>query len=136
MDDLLGTEAARGTPEVASRRRVLMLGAAGAATVISVRPALAQTVGSVLTCQIPIPDPANAGKYIAADGSLVAPLTPGAFPPPLMPIKGKDAKNALGGITLPGTDYSTSQAYVNYIRKLQVGQSGFTCFASLQMPGR
>ena len=121
---------------VATRRRMLTLGAAGAVTIISVRPALAQTVGSVLTCQIPIPDPGNAGKYIAADGSLVAPLTAGAFPPSPVPIRGQDAKNALGGMTIPGTDYSTSQAYVNYIRRLQAGQSGFTCFASLQMPGR
>ena len=121
---------------VATRRRMLTLGAAGAVTIISVRPALAQTVGSVLTCQIPIPDPGNAGKYIAADGSLVAPLTAGAFPPSPVAIRGQDAKNALGGMTIPGTNYSTSQAYVNYIRRLQAGQSGFTCFASLQMPGR
>ena len=43
---------------------------------------------------------------------------------------------ALAGGTLPGTSYSQSQAYLNYIRRLQNGQSGFTCYASLQMPGR
>jgi hypothetical protein len=67
-----------------SSRRALMLGAAGVAAIVSVRPALAQTAGS--------------------------------------------------GRTLPGTSYEQSQAYVNYIRRLQAGQSGFTCFASLQMP--
>jgi len=118
------------------RRRVLMLGAAGAATVLSVRPALAQTVGSVLTCQIPVPDVGNAGKYIDPTGNLVAPLTPGAFPGSPTPLKGQDVKNALGGITLPGSSYSQSQAYMAYIKRLQAGQSGFTCFASLQMPGR
>jgi hypothetical protein len=35
---------------------------------------------------------------------------------------------------LPGTDYDTNRAYMSYIRKLQSGTSGFTCFASLQMP--
>ncbi len=120
-----------------SRRRVLKLGAAGVATVVSVRPALAQSIGSVMHCNIPVPDSGNAGKYIAPDGSLVAPLTPGSFAPPSSMIKGEDAKNAyLHGITLPGTDYAHSQAYMNYIHKLQAGQSGFTCFASLQTPGR
>jgi hypothetical protein len=35
---------------------------------------------------------------------------------------------------LPGTDADSSRAYTNYIRRLQSGTSGFTCFASLQMP--
>ena len=43
------------------------------------------------------------------------------------------AKSLRGG-TLPGTSYDQSQAYVKYIRRLQQGQSGFTCYASLQMP--
>jgi hypothetical protein len=121
---------------IASRRRILSLGAAGAATVLSVRPALANTVGSVLTCTIPVPDPSHAGQYIDSAGNLVAPLTPNSFPPLPVPLKGQDVKNALGGLTLPGTSYSQSQAYMAYIRRLQGGQSGFTCFASLQMPGR
>jgi len=124
-------------PAVATgRRRVLMLGAAGAATVLSVRPALAQSVGSVLTCHIPVPDTGHTGQYIDAAGNIVAPNTVGAFPGSPLPLAGKDVKNALGGVTLPGTSYSQSQAYMAYVRKLQVGQSGFTCFASLQMPGR
>lgn len=124
------------SPLAPSRRRVLSLGAAGAATVLSVRPALANTMGSVLTCTIPVPDAGHAGQYIDAAGNLVAPLTPNAFPPSPVPLKGQDVKNALGGISLPGTSYSQSQAYMAYIRRLQGGQSGFTCFASLQMPGR
>ena len=134
--DYLSPEPEPNVPALPTRRRMLMLGAAGAATIISVRPALAQSVGSVLHCEIPVPGPGNAGKYIAADGTVVAPLTPGSFPGSPTPIKGQDAKNALGGMTIPGRDYQTSQAYANYIRKLQVGQSGFTCFASLQTPGR
>jgi hypothetical protein len=117
-----------------SRRRLLQIGAVGAAAVITVRPALAQTAGSVLNCEIPVPDPARSGQYVAADGTLVPAGTPGAFAGPGIPFKGEDVKNALSGSTLPGTSYEQSQAYVNYIRRLQAGQSGFTCYASLQMP--
>ena len=62
--------------------------------------------------------------------------TAGAFPGPAMPLKGADVKRALSGGTLPGQDPQASQAYMNYVRRLQHGQSGFTCYASLQMPGR
>ncbi|MBO9622505.1 MAG: hypothetical protein J7500_07315 [Sphingomonas sp.] len=118
----------------ASRRRALMLGAAGASAIVSIRPALAQTSASVMHCEIPVPDPGRAGSYIAADGQLVPAGTPGAFPPPAAPFKAEDVKRAMAGGTLPGADYESSRAYTNYIRRLQSGTSGFTCFASLQMP--
>lgn len=118
----------------ASRRRALMLGAAGASAIVSIRPALAQTSASVMNCEIPVPDPGRAGSYIAADGQLVPAGTPGAFPPPSAPFKAEDVKRAMAGGTLPGADYESSRAYTNYIRRLQSGTSGFTCFASLQMP--
>ncbi|MBW4330363.1 hypothetical protein KY084_05685 [Stakelama sp. CBK3Z-3] len=121
-------------PGEVSRRRALMLGAVGASAVVSIRPALAQTAASVSTCEIPVPDPARAGSYIAADGSLVPAGTPGAFAPPAAPFKGEDVKRAMHGGQLPGTDYESNQAYMQYIRRLQRGTSGFTCFASLQMP--
>jgi hypothetical protein len=120
----------------ANRRRVLQLGAIGASAVMTVRPALASTMASVINCQIPVPDPGRAGNMIAADGSLVAPGTAGAFPGPALPLKGQDVKNALNGGSLPGQDPAASQAYMNYVRRLQYGQSGFTCYASLQVPGR
>jgi len=116
-----------------SRRHLLMLGAA-ASTVVTIRPALAQTAGSVMNCQIPVPDPRKAGNYIAADGQLVSPGTPGAFAPPRRAFTGEEVKTALRGGTLPGTDPVSSRAYTNYIRRLQSGMSGFTCYASLQMP--
>jgi hypothetical protein len=119
-----------------SRRGALHLGALGASAILTVRPALAQTTGSVLNCQIPVPDPARAGQYIAADGSMVPVGTAGSFPPSYRPFTGEEVKRALGGSLLPGTTYSQNQAYLAYIRRLQYGQSGFTCFASLQMPGR
>ena len=118
-----------------TRRRALMIGAVGAAAVVSIRPALAQTHASVLTCDIPVPDAGRAGSYIASDGSTVPAGTAGAFPPPGQPIKGEAVRQAMAsGGTLPGVDYQRSQAYMNYIRRLQRGTGGFTCFASLQMP--
>ncbi|MBR0553962.1 hypothetical protein [Stakelama marina] len=119
---------------VSTGRRALMLGAVSASAIVSIRPALAQTTASISTCEIPVPDPQRAGSYIAQDGTLVPAGTPGAYPPAAAPFKGEDVKKALAGGTLPGTDYETSQAYTQYIRRLQAGTSGFTCFASLQMP--
>ena len=118
-----------------TRRTVLALGAAAASTVVTIRPALAQTAGSVLNCEIPVPGPQAGGQYIAADGSLVAPGTPGSFAPAARPITGEEARALLQrGMTPPGMDSQSAQAYANYIRRLQSGMSGFTCYASLQMP--
>ncbi|RYD56155.1 MAG: hypothetical protein EOP60_05420 [Sphingomonadales bacterium] len=111
-----------------------MLGAASASAIVSIRPALAQTSASVTHCEIPVPDPGRAGSYIAADGKVVPAGTVGAFPPPGVSYKAEDVRRALNGGTLPGADYERSRAYTNYIRRLQSGTSGFTCFASLQMP--
>ncbi len=118
----------------ATRRRALMLGAVAASAVVSVRPAIAQTAGSVMNCQIPVPGPHGAGMNIDAYGKLVPPTTPGSFPATGQKFTGEQVKAAMQGRSLPGTSYEQSQAYVNYIRRLQAGQSGFTCFASLSMP--
>jgi hypothetical protein len=120
--------------QMPTRRRALMLGAAGMAAVVSVRPALAQTAGSIINCEIPVPGPHGAGMNIDMSGNLVAPDTPGSFAATGQKFTGEEVKRALAGHGLPGTSYEQSQAYVNYIRRLQAGQSGFTCFASLQMP--
>lgn len=117
-----------------SRRRALMMGAITASAVVSIKPALAQTAGSVLNCEIPVPANNTAGGHIAADGTVVSADTPGAFPPAGRNFTGEEVRRAMNGRTLPGTSYDQSQAYVNYIRRLQSGQSGFTCYASLQMP--
>lgn len=112
----------------------MLLGAAGASAVLTIRPALAATAASVTHCQIPVPDQSRGYKYVAADGTLVEPGTAGAFPPAGRPFVADEVKQALAGGRLPGTDTATSNAYLNYIRRLQSGTSGFTCFASLQMP--
>jgi hypothetical protein len=116
-------------------RRTLLLGAAGASAIVSIRPALANTAASVSLCEIPVPDPGRAGSYVAANGDLVPPGTKGAFPAARRPFKAGDVKRTLSsGVNLPGTTSDQSRAYTNYIRRLQSGTSGFTCFASLQMP--
>jgi hypothetical protein len=121
-------------PANPNRRMVLAFGAVAASTVVTIRPALAQTAGSVLNCEIPVPGPQAGGRHIAQDGTLVAPGTPGSFAPAPRPITGEQARTMLRGSTPAGMDSQTSQAYANYIRRLQSGMSGFTCYASLQMP--
>ena len=133
-DKEVGGKGAGGNAFVPSRRTVLVLGAAAASTVVTVRPALAQAAGSVLNCEIPVPGPHAGGNYIAADGNLVAPGTPGAAPPLARPLRGEEARQLLRGSTPPGVNSQSAQAYANYIRRLQSGMSGFTCYASLQMP--
>jgi hypothetical protein len=132
MDDENRTEKA--TLNSATSRRALMLGVAAASAVVSVRPALAQAAGSVLNCEIPVPGPHGSGMNIDAFGELVPRDTPGSFAATGQKYTGEQVKAALRGRSLPGTSYNQSQAYVNYIRRLQSGQSGFTCYASLQMP--
>ncbi|WP_367347884.1 hypothetical protein [Sphingobium yanoikuyae] len=119
---------------VPSRRQLLMGGAVAASAIVSIRPALANTAASVLNCTIPVPDPSRSGNYIAPNGQMVPAGTPGAYPASGRTYTGEQVKQALRGRPLPGTSYEQNQAYLNYIRRLQSGQSGFTCFASLQMP--
>lgn len=116
-----------------NRRRALMLGAATASAIVSVRPALAQSAASIVNCDIPVPGPHGTGMNIDSYGKLVPRDTPGSFPATGQKFTGEQVKAALRGRSLPGTSADQSQAYVNYIRRLQSGQSGFTCYASLQM---
>lgn len=122
-------------PANAARRRVLRLGATGAAAVVTIRPALAATAGSVLNCDIAVPEAANRSKWIKADGTLVPAGTWGSYPPAWRTFSGEEVRAALyEGDTLPWTTSGQTSAYLNYIRRLQRGNSGFTCFASLQNP--
>ncbi|HRE33770.1 MAG: hypothetical protein BGO58_06435 [Sphingopyxis sp. 65-8] len=132
--DIPNEAPATGDETVPSRRKMLALGAVGVSAALTIRPAFAQTAVSVMNCQIPVPDASAAGRYIDAAGKLVPPGTQGAFPGAPRPFTGEEVKRAFRGQTLPGTSYNQSQAYLQYIRRLQAGQSGFTCFASIQMP--
>jgi hypothetical protein len=138
MDEQSDTRPEQDAPEgsgiIPSRRQLLMGGAIAASAVVSIRPALAQTAASVLNCRIPVPDPARSGQHIAPDGKMVPAGTDGAVPGTGRPFTGEEVKQALQGRTLPGTTYEQNRAYLNYIRRLQSGTSGFTCYASLQMP--
>jgi hypothetical protein len=126
-------EQKNGLNSVATRRRALMLGAVTASAIVSVRPALAQSAASVMNCEIPVPGPHGTGMNIDAYGKLVPRDTPGSFAANGRKFTGEQVKSAMRGRSLPGTSYNESQAYVNYIRRLQSGQSGFTCYASLQI---
>ena len=128
------TPAEGGDLMVPSRRQLLMGGAVAASAIVSIRPALANTAASVLNCTIPVPDQGRAGNYVAPNGQLVPAGTAGAFPAEGRSYSGEQVKQALRGGRLPGTSYEQNQAYLNYIRRLQSGTSGFTCYASLQMP--
>ena len=116
-------------PPGPGRRDLLLAGGTLAvASVITIRPALAQATGSILACDIPV------RTAIGPDGEPVRPDTPGAAPPRV--FKGEDVKRALNGGPLPGASSEQSDAYLNYIRRLQRGDAGFTCFASIQNPRR
>lgn len=114
-----------------NRRRMLMMGAVAASTVVSIRPAMAQSAGSVLNCEIPIPGPHGAGQSVAPDGSLVPRYTEGSFDPYGRRFKARDIQRAFRGRRLRGTSREETRAYTNYIKRLRTGQSGFTCFASI-----
>lgn len=131
--DAPGPDAVSGQSGGASRRQMLRLGAAAGAVVLTVRPGIAQAATSVLSCEIPVPDPARASQAVAPDGTMVPKGSTGAFPGGRT-FTGEQVRTGLRGGNLPGTSYEESQAYLNYVRRLQHGRSGFTCYASLMMP--
>ena len=114
-----------------TRRTMLALVAVAVSAVGAVGPAVAQALGSVISCEVPVPSRRFAGQYTAADGSVVPPGTPGAVAPAGRPLSGEEVRVMLNGSTPPGMDPQATQAYANYIRRLQSGMSGFTCYASL-----
>jgi len=123
----------RAAAQGASRRELLKLGAAAGTVVLTVRPGIAQAATSVLNCQIPVPDPGRAGSAIAPDGTTAPAGTQGTFPGGRV-FTGEQVRQGLRGGNLPGTGYEESQAYLNYVRRLHYGRSGFTCYASLMVP--
>jgi hypothetical protein len=82
------------------------------------------------------PDPEPAGRrQLHAPNGTVVPAAPKA------PSAAAAADYRRGGQAAAarrpdpgGRRQSAAQAYANYIRRLQAGMSGFTCYASLQMP--
>lgn len=105
-------------------RRALILGAAATSAVLSVRPAMAQTATSVLNCQITVPTSQDGVVYVDQYGNIVDEHAPGATVLPPKTFSGQDI--------LEGKDRYGPRAYRDLIHRLQPGQSGFTCYASIQ----
>ena len=118
-----------------NRRRMLMMGAVAASSVVTIRPAMAQSAASVTNCTIDIIGRHTGGRSILMDGTLVPPGTPGAFPVPNRRYTRDEIFFAIHGHDLPGSNYGESRAYINYLKSLRSGQPGFSCFASIRAPG-
>lgn len=120
------TDAARAG--VASRRTVLRLGAIAIPAVVTLKPAYA-AVTSVMTCQIPMTN------WVDSQGKVKAANTSGAFPPPSRPYTGEEILNLQRpNITMTNNQNLTQQAFnahVEYIKRMQRGTAGFTCWASI-----
>lgn len=124
-------DAAKG---VASRRSLLRIGAIAVPAMVTMKPAFANQV-SVMNCQIPVPNSSNTGKWIRNDGTLVASGSSNSFPGPSRNYTGQEILT----MTRPNITMTNGQtlsqsafnAHVEYIKKLQRGTQGFTCFASV-----
>jgi hypothetical protein len=137
--DRPGTEQDADHAILQNRRSMLRIGALSAAAIVTVRPGIAPAaVTSALTCGIPIPLAADAGKWVKKDGTIVNPNTANAWAFPSQPLKGEDVKNAIKyGTSIPGTVSNQTKGYLAYIdAKITAGKPGFTCYASLQSPNR
>lgn len=104
-------------------RRSLVLGAVATSAIVSVRPALAQTASSVLTCDITVPAPEQGPIYVDTYGNIVDRDAKGATL--LQPRTFKGEQILRGKVSGP-------RAYRDLIRRLRPGMSGFTCYASIQ----
>lgn len=113
---------------VASRRTVLRLGAIAIPAVVTLKPAYA-AVTSVMTCQIPMTN------WVDSQGNIKAANSSGAFPPPSRAYQGEEIlKLQRPNITMTNNQNLTQQAFnahVEYIKKMQRGTAGFTCWASI-----
>lgn len=133
------TDAPDAAETMQTRRAMLRFGALGTAAIVTIRPgvAQAQAVASALTCQIPVPQSSQSNKWIKNNGDVVNPNTANSYAPPTSPLKGEDVKNSLKyGTNYPGYNSQRTSAYNNYIKKLTMGKQGYTCYVSLQSPGR
>jgi len=120
------TDAAKGG--VASRRTVLRLGAIAVPAVVTLKPAYA-AVTSVMACQIPMTN------WVDSQGNVKAANASGAFPPPSRAYKGEEIlRLQRPNIKMTNNQTLTQQAFnahVEYIKKMQRGTAGFTCWASI-----
>jgi len=117
----------------ASRRAVLRLGAIAVPAVVTLKPAFAAAT-SVMNCQIPMND------WVDAYGNPTTAGAENAFAPPSRPYLGEEIRTmTVPSMRLADGSPMTEQAFnahVEYIKKLQGGTAGFTCFASIAARGR
>ncbi len=137
---------------VASRRQLLKLGALAAPAVITLNsaPAMAQAVSSTLMCEVPFPE--RGQERLCRDG---ATCYPGGYVDGQGYVCGQDAEfkpstHGGGSIDYAGQTFNGNQivnqlapnrfsnpqkAYYNYVKKLQQGEYGYSCFTSLNNQG-
>ncbi len=112
----------------ATRRTLLRLGAIAVPAVVTLKPAFAAT-NSIMNCEIPI------DNWVDAYGDVQAPNTQQAYAPPSRPYLGEEIRTMTPpNITLSNGEPLSSEAFnahVEYIKKMQQGTPGFTCFASI-----
>ena len=112
----------------ASRRAVLRLGAVAVPAVVTLKPAFAAST-SVMNCQIPM------DKWVDAYGNVQAAGTKDSFAPPSRPYLGEEIRTMSRPSISTADGKSLTQeafnAHVEYIKKMQRGTPGFTCFASI-----
>ena len=105
----------------ATRRAVLRLGATAVPAVVTLKPAFAAN-SSIMNCEIPM------DKWVDQFGKVQTANAQGAFPPPSRPYLGEEIRT----LSKPsGVSQDAFNAHVEYIKNLQRGQQGFTCFASI-----
>jgi hypothetical protein len=105
----------------ATRRTVLRLGAIAVPAVVTLKPAFAAN-SSVMNCEIPI------DKWVDQFGNVQTANAQNAFAPPSRPYTGEEIRT----LDKPaGVSQDAFNAHVEYIKKMQRGTPGFTCFASI-----
>jgi hypothetical protein len=112
----------------ASRRAVLRLGAVAIPAVVTLKPAFA-AAPSVMNCEIPV------DKWVDAYGNPTTAGAEDAFAPPSRPYLGDEVRSmSPPSISLADGNPMSQQAFnahVEYIKNMQRGTPGFTCFASI-----
>ena len=112
----------------ASRRAVLRLGAVAIPAVVTLKPAFAAAT-SVMNCEIPL------DKWVDAYGNVTTAGAPDSFAPPSRPYLGEEIRTmsppSIGTADGQPLTQQAFNAHVEYIKKMQRGTPGFTCFASI-----
>ena len=82
-----------------------------------------------MACQVPVPDPKfGTGNWIDREGTSSMPGTPGAFRAAEPAVDRRADQACDAGRELPRRGLSDEPGLSAYIRKLQSGMSGFTCY--------